>query len=86
MQETAAYVLEASGWNPSPLVAAGVMLLTYGVFVASRPKNQAALAARWRALWKRGTKPVAPAEPARTVEPAQPPMAPGAGTPLATGQ
>jgi hypothetical protein len=86
LQETAAYVLEASGWNPSPLVAVGIMLLTYGVFVASRPKNQEALSARWRALWKRGTKTVAPAAPARTGEPAPPPMAPGAGTPLATGK
>jgi hypothetical protein len=87
LQDTAAYVLEAGGWNPSPLVAVGVLLLTYGVFVASRPKNQEALSARWRALWRRGAeKAVAAAGPARTVEPAQPTMAPGAGTPLATGQ
>jgi hypothetical protein len=87
LQDTAAYVMEMSGWNPGPVAALGVLVLTYGLYVASRPKNQEALAARWKALWRRGAeKTAAPAAPARTVEPARPGMAPGAGTPLATGE
>jgi hypothetical protein len=48
LQETAAYIFEASGWNPGPKIALTIMVITYLLYVGSRPKNLAVLSNWWR--------------------------------------
>jgi hypothetical protein len=54
LQDTAAYVMESGGWDPSPLVAFGVLLVSYAIIVASRPKNSAAIRRRLKSLMQKG--------------------------------
>jgi hypothetical protein len=60
LKDTATYIMEGSGWVPGPLVALVIMVVSYGIYVASRPKNNAALQARWKSLLKGREKNVTP--------------------------
>jgi hypothetical protein len=79
LQDTAAYVMETSGWSPGPLIAFGILLVSYAVIVASRPKNSTAIRKRLDSLrGKGGEKPAdfTPApDPAKSPD-GTPPAAP----------
>lgn len=68
LQDTAAYILETSGWNPQAGVAFLILCVGYFILVGSRPKNRGALM-RW---WQSRGKPKK-AEPA-TAEPSPEPV------------
>lgn len=71
LQDTASYILDASGWNPGPFIGFLVLLATYLIFVGSRPKTRQMLSDLVRGLWKKDVTPP-PAQAPQKPTPAVP--------------